>query len=282
MSRLPGINTNTHEDAYELRRGPWTVEEDDLLVHYITSHGEGRWNYLAKFAGLKRTGKSCRLRWLNYLKPDIKHGNLTPQEQLLILELHCKWGNRWSKIAQHLPGRTDNEIKNYWRTRVQKQARQLKIDANSKKFHEAIRRFWVPRLLEKMEQNSSETSSPSSSISTLETQTPISTTPCPKYRSQVNNSDKHMGYSHSNSIESGIISQPTAENSEINTAYDNSFQDDGYHMDISSNNMLEMESQQEILLSQCQQMAEIDWFGETVAGTFWNADEFGILENHNY
>ncbi|KAL8170837.1 hypothetical protein V2J09_022641 [Rumex salicifolius] len=67
--------------------------------------------------GLKRTGKSCRLRWLNYLKPDIKRGNLTPQEQLLILELHSKWGNRWSKIAQHLPGRTDNEIKNYWRTK---------------------------------------------------------------------------------------------------------------------------------------------------------------------
>ncbi|XP_022881965.1 transcription factor MYB62-like [Olea europaea var. sylvestris] len=273
MSRL-GINTNTHEDAYELRRGPWTVEEDDLLVRYITSHGEGHWNYLAKFAGLKRTGKSCRLRWLNYLKPDVKHGNLTPQEQLLILELHCKWGNRWSKIAQHLPGRTDNEIKNYWRTRVQKHARQLKIDGNSKKFHEAIRRFWVPRLLEKMEQNSSATSSPSSSISTLETQTPINTTPCPKYRFQVNNSDQHKEYSHSNSLESGIISQLTAENSEMNTAYNNSFQDDGYHVDISSNNILEMESQQEILRSQCQQMEEIDWFGEGMAGTFWNAGEF--------
>jgi len=70
--------------------------------------------------GLKRTGKSCRLRWLNYLKPDIKRGNLTPEEQLLILELHSKWGNRWSRIAQHLPGRTDNEIKNYWRTHFKK------------------------------------------------------------------------------------------------------------------------------------------------------------------
>ncbi|BBG94478.1 myb domain protein 62 [Prunus dulcis] len=84
-----------------------------------------------------RTGKSCRLRWLNYLKPDIKRGNLTPQEQLMILELHSKWGNRWSKIAQHLPGRTDNEIKNYWRTRVQKQARQLNIESNSKRFLDA-------------------------------------------------------------------------------------------------------------------------------------------------
>ncbi|KAM6589107.1 hypothetical protein CsatA_011712 [Cannabis sativa] len=142
-----------NEEEIELRRGPWTLEEDTLLIHYISLHGEGHWNLLAKRAGLKRTGKSCRLRWLNYLKPDIKRGNLTPQEQLLILELHSKWGNRWSRIAQHLPGRTDNEIKNYWRTRVQKQARQLNIESNSKKFIEAVRGFWVPRLLQKMEQN---------------------------------------------------------------------------------------------------------------------------------
>ncbi|CAM8957166.1 unnamed protein product [Rhodiola kirilowii] len=116
--------TNEEEEA-ELRRGPWTIEEDSMLIHYIACNGEGRWNMLAKCAGLKRTGKSCRLRWLNYLKPDVKRGNLSPQEQLLILELHSKWGNRWSKIAQHLPGRTDNEIKNFWRTRVQKQARHL-------------------------------------------------------------------------------------------------------------------------------------------------------------
>ncbi|XVF44182.1 hypothetical protein PTKIN_Ptkin02bG0100400 [Pterospermum kingtungense] len=143
------------EEDSELRRGPWTLEEDTLLTHYIASHGEGRWNMLAKCAGLKRTGKSCRLRWLNYLKPDIKRGNLTPQEQLLILELHSKWGNRWSKIAQHLPGRTDNEIKNYWRTRVQKQARQLNIESNSERFLEAVRCFWMPRLLQKVEQTSS-------------------------------------------------------------------------------------------------------------------------------
>nr|KAJ0214161.1 hypothetical protein LSAT_V11C400163770 [Lactuca sativa] len=59
----------------ELRRGSWTLEEDNLLINYITRHGEGRWNALAKSSGLKRTGKSCRLRWLNYLKPDIKHVN---------------------------------------------------------------------------------------------------------------------------------------------------------------------------------------------------------------
>ncbi|XP_047312237.1 MYB-like transcription factor EOBII [Impatiens glandulifera] len=108
----------------EVRKGPWTMEEDMILINYISNHGEGVWNSLARSAGLKRTGKSCRLRWLNYLRPDVRRGNITAEEQILIMELHAKWGNRWSKIAKHLPGRTDNEIKNLWRTRIQKHIKQ--------------------------------------------------------------------------------------------------------------------------------------------------------------
>ncbi|XP_045812507.1 MYB-like transcription factor EOBII [Trifolium pratense] len=115
---------NSSQDP-EVRKGPWTMEEDLILINYIANHGEGVWNSLAKAAGLKRTGKSCRLRWLNYLRPDVRRGNITPEEQLLIMELHAKWGNRWSKIAKHLPGRTDNEIKNFWRTRIQKHIKQV-------------------------------------------------------------------------------------------------------------------------------------------------------------
>jgi transcription factor MYB, plant len=79
---------------------------------------------------------------------------MTAQEQLLILELHSRWGNRWSKIAQHLPGRTDNEIKNYWRTRVQKHARQLNCDVHSQQFKDLMRYLWMPRLLERIHSSS--------------------------------------------------------------------------------------------------------------------------------
>ncbi|CAL0306894.1 unnamed protein product [Lupinus luteus] len=148
------------EEEMNLRRGPWTVDEDLSLINYIANHGEGRWNTLAHSAGLKRTGKSCRLRWLNYLRPDVRRGDITLEEQLLILELHNQWGNRWSKIAQYLPGRTDNEIKNYWRTRVQKHAKHLKCDINSKQFKDTVRYLWMPRLVERIQSAAATTTVP--------------------------------------------------------------------------------------------------------------------------
>ncbi|KAL2470445.1 Transcription factor [Abeliophyllum distichum] len=110
----------------ETRKGPWTEQEDVQLVFYVKLFGDRRWDFIAKVSGLKRTGKSCRLRWVNYLHPDLKRGKMTLHEERLVLELHSKWGNRWSRIAQKLPGRTDNEIKNYWRTHMRKKAQEKK------------------------------------------------------------------------------------------------------------------------------------------------------------
>nr|ARK19306.1 MYB14 [Lotus corniculatus]ARK19308.1 R2R3-MYB transcriptional factor MYB14 [Lotus corniculatus] len=108
-----------------LNRGAWTAHEDKILTDYIRVHGEGKWRNLPKRAGLNRCGKSCRLRWLNYLRPDIKRGNISSDEEELIIRLHKLLGNRWSLIAGRLPGRTDNEIKNYWNSNLGKRVKSL-------------------------------------------------------------------------------------------------------------------------------------------------------------
>ncbi|GER44399.1 myb-related protein [Striga asiatica] len=215
-----------YENGTELRRGPWTLEEDNLLIQYITCHGEGKWNTLAKFAGLKRTGKSCRLRW--------------------------------SKIAQHLPGRTDNEIKNYWRTRVQKQARQLKIDSNSKKFLEAIKNYWMPRLLEKIEQNSSLSASSSSSLdsSTTNSFTAPSIDLPPKTKP-----------ANSNNLSTRIpeILTPRAYGKIFHACSSH----DCYHVDMPSCDMQGLIGNS---ANDCH-VAEMDWFQEDFGSSFWDTDD---------
>ncbi|GER44602.1 myb domain protein 16 [Striga asiatica] len=123
---------NAH-DKMELKKGPWTREEDQKLIVYIEEFGHGSWRTLPAKAGLQRCGKSCRLRWTNYLRPDIKRGKFSVHEEKAIIRLHALLGNRWSAIATHLPKRTDNEIKNYWNIRLKKRLARMGIDPTTHK-----------------------------------------------------------------------------------------------------------------------------------------------------
>ncbi|GMH16828.1 hypothetical protein Nepgr_018669 [Nepenthes gracilis] len=115
-------------DKLQLKRGPWTEEEDAKMLAYVSKHGTGNWTAVPKRAGLKRCGKSCRLRWTNYLRPDLKHESFTAQEEELIIKLHAAIGSRWSIIAQQLHGRTDNDVKNYWNTKLRRKLMDRGID----------------------------------------------------------------------------------------------------------------------------------------------------------
>ncbi|CAH8392811.1 unnamed protein product [Eruca vesicaria subsp. sativa] len=108
-----------------VKKGPWTPEEDIILVSYIQEHGPGNWRSVPTNTGLRRCSKSCRLRWTNYLRPGIKRGNFTEHEEKIIVHLQALLGNRWAAIASYLPERTDNDIKNYWNTHLKKKLKKI-------------------------------------------------------------------------------------------------------------------------------------------------------------
>ncbi|KAH7513600.1 hypothetical protein JRO89_XSUnG0171700 [Xanthoceras sorbifolium] len=88
------VNNNTNKIINKLRKGLWSPEEDEKLIKYMLTNGQGCWTDIARNAGLQRCGKSCRLRWINYLRPDLKRGAFSPQEEELIIHLHSILGNR--------------------------------------------------------------------------------------------------------------------------------------------------------------------------------------------
>ncbi|URE19619.1 hypothetical protein MUK42_10387 [Musa troglodytarum] len=128
-------------DKANVKKGLWSPQEDAKLKSYIEQHGiGGSWISLPQKIGLRRCGKSCRLRWLNYLRPNLKHGEYSEEEDEIICRLYLAIGSRWSSIATQLPGRTDNDIKNYWNTRLKK-----KLLGKQQKHHRQARRDTAPR-----------------------------------------------------------------------------------------------------------------------------------------
>lgn len=99
MGRSASASGWCDEKSSSVKKGPWTPEEDEKLVEYIKRYGHGSWRALPKLAGLNRCGKSCRLRWTNYLRPDIKRGNFSQEEEQTIINLHALVGNKYVYIA---------------------------------------------------------------------------------------------------------------------------------------------------------------------------------------
>ncbi|KAL4581756.1 hypothetical protein LXL04_006284 [Taraxacum kok-saghyz] len=118
-------------DKLGVKKGPWTPEEDIMLVSYVQQHGPGNWRQVPTNTGLRRCSKSCRLRWTNYLRPGIRRGDFTDDEEKMIIQLQALLGNKWAAIASYLPERTDNDIKNYWNTHLKKKLKKPEMGSDN-------------------------------------------------------------------------------------------------------------------------------------------------------
>ncbi|TKY68954.1 Transcription factor GAMYB [Spatholobus suberectus] len=115
-----------------IRKGPWKAEEDEVLLSHVKKYGPRDWSSIRSKGLLQRTGKSCRLRWVNKLRPNLKNGcKFSLEEERVVIELQAQFGNRWAKIASYLPGRTDNDVKNFWSSRQKRLARILQTSATN-------------------------------------------------------------------------------------------------------------------------------------------------------
>ncbi|KAK9134423.1 hypothetical protein Syun_013753 [Stephania yunnanensis] len=120
-------------EVVTVRKGPWMAEEDEILMDYVKKYGPRDWSSIRSKGLLPRTGKSCRLRWVNKLKPDLKTGcKFTPEEERVVIDLQARFGNKWARIATYLSGRTDNDVKNFWSTRQKRLARILQTPTQAK------------------------------------------------------------------------------------------------------------------------------------------------------
>ncbi|XP_042520392.1 transcription factor DUO1 [Macadamia integrifolia] len=134
-----------NKDDMVIRKGPWMAEEDEILKDYVKKYGPRDWSSIRSKGLLPRTGKSCRLRWVNKLKPDLKTGcKFSADEERVVIDLQAKFGNKWARIATYLPGRTDNDVKNFWSTRQKRLGRIRQASPLPNKSQRKIEKTSVP------------------------------------------------------------------------------------------------------------------------------------------
>ncbi|XP_025883598.1 transcription factor DUO1-like [Solanum lycopersicum] len=120
------------DDFDEIKKGSWKEEEDEVLINHVKKYGPRDWSSIRSKGLLQRTGKSCRLRWVNKLRPNLKNGvKFSGEEERTVIELQGQFGNKWARIATYLSGRTDNDVKNFWSSRQKRLARILRTSQNN-------------------------------------------------------------------------------------------------------------------------------------------------------